>query len=1223
MSRPRPYPILLPHAAVALVILGAISLIGLARPSAAAPASAAEVSASTPAAGEDLASLAQGRTLQGFRLLNLYEHASGHVIGARFLYEPQGFVLDLLRIQSVPQAFVWIKTVPDSDRGEPHACEHLLLGKGRRGRYAAALEDMALAQSTAYTGQVRTCYHFNTSAGIETFYEVCEAKLQAFLQPDFSDEEIRREVCHLAVTSDPATGQLALEEKGTVYTEMVSSYEKPWYHFTRPLEEMVYGPDHPLLFSSGGDPAAMRAMTADDLWRFHRRTHRLSNMGMIVSLPAGIELEPFLGRLGQILDRCQPEGEANPDAAIRVTGYPATRPAPEGSRAIISYPSRNPEDPGYLLFAWPSDLTLDPGERLLLDLFLEGLAGGETSRLYELLIRSDTRLIDVGGSAVWGGFDSEAGHEVYLGLAGLDRRAIGETMVDSLRAIVRAEIRRLHDLPDGDPALAAFNAELKSRLIERRKQAERDLDSPPMFGFRSGPAGAWLSVLQDLEDEPGFRKPLLPRARYAAAESLLALDRNLWRDALERWRLVTRAPYAVGAAPGPEYLDREARAKEERLAAQLRALRERTGASDDQEALRRFQAEFDAATLALESAETNEALPRFISDPPLTLDDALDYRTGRLAIGIPWLAATFEAMNSSWIGLALRMDVLPESLLVYAPLLPATLTSLGVIYDGVALDYLAQRDRLRREVLGLDASFSTNPLTGRVELALTGQASSREEIPVVVDWMARSLLSPNLRRENLSRVVDVIDQGLIDLRNRMKGSEEDWVDDPAAAYRYQDDPLYLATSSFLTQTHLLQRLRWRFTDAGGAEDQRALSAWLRALGSEPRAAGPRALDREAASGLLAALAGAGEPPLPQSASEPLRAATRALSPAARALAREVAASLQSALAEIPDATLADDWADLCREAESDLLVSPDRALADLERALALLRHRSQARLTIVANSNDQPLALSTLVTALEPFPAEAPPRVPYRSGPRILERLRGREPGAQPVYAGLVHPSTRNGVLLFSARLGEANEPYDTSPEAVLQGLTARVYMGGGAHGLFMRTWAAGLAYSNGYGYNERTGRANYYAERCPDVAQTMRFVVEALRDTTVAPQADYAVAQVFGATRAASRYEARGAAMAADLTDGYTPERVRAYRQAILALRDRPGLEAALRERLEAVYGPVLIGYGEPLARSRDGVFFMIGPEEQFRSLESWIATAEGPQTVHRLYPRDFWLTL
>ena len=104
-------------------------------------------------------------------------------------------------------------------------------------------------------------------------------------------------------------------------------------------------------------------------------------------------------------------------------------------------------------------------------------------------------------------------------------------------------------------------------------------------------------------------------------------------------------------------------------------------------------------------------------------------------------------------------------------------------------------------------------------------------------------------------------------------------------------------------------------------------------------------------------------------------------------------------------------------------------------------------------------------------------------------------------------------------------------------------------------------------------------------------------------------------------RYESRGQAMATDLADGYTPERVSAYRARVLEVSNQDGLYPELAARMEKVYGKVMIGYGEPLAASEDGYFFLIGPEEQFASLERYIADTEGAQTVHRLYPRDFWM--
>src|SRR3712207_8568127 len=43
-----------------------------------------------------------------------------------------GFTIDLLQIQSVPQSFIWVKSFPVSDMGEPHTQEHLLIAKGDR-----------------------------------------------------------------------------------------------------------------------------------------------------------------------------------------------------------------------------------------------------------------------------------------------------------------------------------------------------------------------------------------------------------------------------------------------------------------------------------------------------------------------------------------------------------------------------------------------------------------------------------------------------------------------------------------------------------------------------------------------------------------------------------------------------------------------------------------------------------------------------------------------------------------------------------------------------------------------------------------------------------------------------------------------------------------------------------------------------------------------------------
>ena len=80
---------------------------------------------------------------------------------------------------------------------------------------------------------------------------------------------------------------------------------------------------------------------------------------------------------------------------------------------------------------------------------------------------------------------------------------------------------------------------------------------------------------------------------------------------------------------------------------------------------------------------------------------------------------------------------------------------------------------------------------------------------------------------------------------------------------------------------------------------------------------------------------------------------------------------------------------------------------------------------------------------------------------------------------------------------------------------------------------------------------------------------------------------------------------------------------RAVLGLRERRELARDLSDRMEAVYGELLPGYGPVSASDPGSVFFVIGPEKQLESYELHLQTVESPEVrLHRLYPRDFWLT-
>jgi hypothetical protein len=221
---------------------------------------------------------------------------------------------------------------------------------------------------------------------------------------------------------------------------------------------------------------------------------------------------------------------------------------------------------------------------------------------------------------------------------------------------------------------------------------------------------------------------------------------------------------------------------------------------------------------------------------------------------------------------------------------------------------------------------------------------------------------------------------------------------------------------------------------------------------------------------------------------------------------------------------------------------------------------------------------------------------------------------------GLVNDSMTNGVFLNSAPCSTFR---DLDLESLLCMLSAQLLAGSAAHSVFMRTWGAGLAYSNGLRARPAGGRMSFYAERCPDLVQTLEFVIRTVDEPLPSDGlAEYAIAQLFDHGRHGASYEARGEGMAEDLVDDLPPACVEAFRRAIFSLRGRIGLEEELRGRMKAQYASVLPGSEPGWRPATEGVYFAIGPAAQLERYSAWLKTRVSPTAeLIKLYPRDFWL--
>ena len=1141
------------------------------------------------AADIQLDKLKKGDVVEGFRVESVYLNDADKPLGARFIHQRSGFTLDYLQIESVPQGYTWVNSVPVGDQGEPHTQEHLLLGKGTTGRAFAGLDTMWLSGSTAFTQQWRTAYHFNTTAGKDVFFDLFAAELNALLHPNYTDEEIRREVRSFGVTTNP-DGTLRLEEKGSVYNEMTSSSANRYRVLFRTIGQLVYGKNHPLAYNSGGEPSGIRTMQPEDIRKFHAANYYLANMGTLVAFPKSVPVTEVLDRTDAILTKVEKEPKQRESTLSKPFAPPSAAPA--GTIVISEWPNRHDLQPSPLAFVWPATRgRLTPEELLLLELFGDTFAGDTTTNLYKLFVDSKTKVMDLGATAVFNNIDRDAGHAVAFILDNVAVANLNEAKIAEVRAKVAEELARVAGFADNSPELKEFNDRALSRVIEAERQLANLVNTPPAWGTR-GTGSVWDDQLLLLDRSPDFRKSVTLKPQTQAIRKLLGSGKNIWRDQLAKWQLTTITPYGIAAKPSPHLLMREDQERIARADAEAKRLAAKYGVADVQQALKRYQQETDAEAARIEEEAKKIAPPPFVKNPPMSLDEGLQYTQTRLDSGVPIVISTFENMSSATLGLAVRADVVAAEELRYLSVLPQLLTRVGVIENGKPVSYEEMSERLRKEILRLDATYSTNPRTERVELIVRGAGIGTTEAQRAIEWMTLVLNHPDFRVENLPRIRDVVDQAVSGWRNTMQGSEESWVNNPATAYRMQTNPAFLATDSFLTRAHNALRLRWQLKEVPAAERD-ALTAWFATLAAKT---GTRAE-------LKAFLADAATATTP--------------------LTREVVKDIDLTLGDIPDNSLAADWKYLVEAIRADLFMPPSEALTKLDSVRRKLANRGTARMWLVSSSAIQKSlapSINSLAASLRDGGAAAAPAAGSR---HVDSRLLARDSSAQnPVHVGLLAPNMKGGVIITSVPSAHFADAGDKNKQ--LDYLASRLHAGYGAHGIFLKTLANGLAYSNGLRGNVQSGRVGYYAERTPEIPQTVKFVVDTLKSSERDPRlGDYAIAQVFGESRAAGTYEVRAEGMAHDLADNQPPDQVRKFRASILELRKDPNLGNTLFDRKDAVYGRMLPGYNVKGKEVPGAVYFTIGPDKQLDAWEAYLRNTEGAETkLWRLYPRDFWMT-
>jgi Zn-dependent M16 (insulinase) family peptidase len=1114
--------------------------------------------------------------LEGFKFANKYLNNEGRTLGGRFVHVRSGMPLDLLYFNSLWQTSIYFNTYPKNDKGEAHVLEHIVLGKGKKGKYLNMLMDMSLGELTAATYPELTVYQFNTVANGKTFYALLEGVLSSLIFPDFSDLEAEREIYNLDAKFDSNSKKYSLEEKGTAYNEMLVAMEKPFSNNWQQLSKSLFGKGHPLAFNSGGSPGDMRDVNIADLRRFHFENYFIGpNMGMIISPNPKVGVKEVLKNVSGVIDSVGPirtKGKAN------IKKLPPFLPSANKEIKIGTYPSGNENANEDVLFAWKPIRKLDIFDSVMLSVFFDILAGGESSLLHRDFVDRNTRKTDMEISSVGGYLDDAPSNVPLIFLSGISSDDIVSSKLKTLRDIMVSRIKWFGSLDKDRTELSKVNKKARVALISRAKTLLKFIDSTPHFGSRSGGVG-WHKYLNALCEEKGFEHDMSLQSSVRKIIKRLDRNDNIWKTLISKFNL-SELPYTSAVKPDKEILKSQVLAKQARLKQALAELKFKYKTEDEQSALKQFGEENNENISKVENDSEKIKFPKFIENPPLTLDENIRFCEKSFSTGDSVLL--HDTQISPFIDVALYFDlnVLESDELIYVPLLSGLFSGLGVtLRDGTVLDYSQTIERIREDILALNAGISLNPEKNRTELAFVGLAESKNEIPKLFEWMENCLFRPRTDVKIKNRLIDMINEDISDLRNITSQREEYWVKDFLNSVLYQKNPLFMSAKSPYTILFFLERLRWRLEDMSAkkiTEVEEIFADILLSPEDEKR------LDR--------------------------------LSP-------EMARQIKWNLNNFPDNAKREKTKFLLKTILEDLKRDSSDEIECIRKTFKKVISKNNFRSVINANSENLDICFKNADEIINRLPTKPQGQTLQRLDKGVvLNNLQSRYLNIKtPVHFGFVNDNTNSGAFVVSSG-GVSYE--DLSEKDIIDFLSVKILSGGGTHSLFMKTWSAGLAYSNGIGNNLSSGRLSYYAERCSDLVETMQFVSKSASGfkANMPYLIGYALANSFNDYRGAQDMSSRGFSMGADLKDTLTPDKVKKFKQTLLKIAKKRTTLKKLDENFKGVLAKVLVGLDKKVSKNPQTVSLVIAPKRLLDSYEKYLRETGETDELVRIYPCDFW---
>ncbi|KAJ2465732.1 hypothetical protein GGI02_004606, partial [Coemansia sp. RSA 2322] len=267
---------------------------------------------------------------------------------------------------------VYVPTVAANDKGLPHTLEHLVFCGSKRypsRGYLDALANCNLSTGTnAWTADDHTCYTLST-ASEEALANVLPVYLDHILHPLLKDEHFVTEVYHYDTTG---------KEQGVVFSEMVARENGENDLFGINLDRLMFPPNSPYTYMSGGHTAAIAQLTNAEIVEYHRKYYDANNLTLVITGDLSDGFTEVLQRLPRDLVQSAGHSSRSPiDCSLPPVDQPQCRHVP--------FPSVD-TDTGSVGFGWRGPPSSDAETVVAVTMLLEYLGDNPSSPLKQRFV---------------------------------------------------------------------------------------------------------------------------------------------------------------------------------------------------------------------------------------------------------------------------------------------------------------------------------------------------------------------------------------------------------------------------------------------------------------------------------------------------------------------------------------------------------------------------------------------------------------------------------------------------------------------------------------------------------------------------------------------------------------------------------------------------------------------------------------------------------------------